>query len=261
MPIVIQPSYIIYPEQTTTAGAIIGKASQDSRQLLSNTGNDANTILDYVDRIHKELLRLSRFRWLLSPVQQFTTVAGQSHYWVGQQGQAPTGTVDTALNLTDIFTIKRGTVLDRSNYSPLFPTGEAPLGAFFALNNKPRLWRNDVSTSGVIDIYPPPDGAYTIEFRYFRQRQVISSPASVLQVPDQYMDVITAGVNELVAVYLRKPDEAQYWHQYYESGKKQIIRDGNLFPRGPEFIRPDPNALQSSNSGGLPTNPIETSLP
>jgi hypothetical protein len=261
MPIVIQPSYIIYPDQTTTAGAIIGKASQDCRQLLSNSGTDANTILDYVDRIHKELLRLSRFRWLLSPVKQFTTVVGKTDYWIGQQGQAPATAVDTALNLTDVFTIKRGTVFDRTNYMPIFPTSEAPLGAFFAQNNRPRLWRNDVATGDVINVYPPPDGAYVIEFRYFRERQLIASPASVLQVPDQYIDVVIAGVNELVAMYLRKPDEAGYWHQYYESGKKQIIRDSNLFPRGPEFVRPDPYMSIGNLQGGLPTEPIETSIP
>lgn len=261
MPIVIQPSYIIYPDQTTTANAIIGKASQDARQLLSNSGSDANTILDYIDRICKELLRLSRFRWLLSPVKQFTTVIGQTDYWIGQLGQAPVGSTDTALNLTDVYTIKRGTVFDRTNYQPLFPTGEAPLGAFFAQNNRPRLWRNDVATSGIINIYPPPDKVYTVEFRYFRRKVTISSPADVIPVPDQYTDVIVAGVNELVSMYLRKPDEAAYWHQYYESGKKQIIRDANLFPRGPEFVRPDPYVTMGNMNGGLPSNPIETSIP
>lgn len=259
MPIIIQPSYVIYPEQTTTAAAVIGKASQDSRQLLAASGSDANTILDYVDRIHKEILRLSRFRWLLSPVQQFTTTVGVSDYWIGQQGQAPVGTTDTALNLTDVFQIKRGTVFNRTSFTPIYPTAEAPLGSYFSQNAQPRLWRNDVSTSGVINIYPPPDKAYVIEFRYFRKRQVISSPASVLQIPDQYIDIITAGVNELVAVYLRKPDEAGYWHQYYESGKKQLIRDMNLFPRGPEFINPD--YVSQSGVATEPSQPIETSIP
>jgi hypothetical protein len=245
---------------TTTAATIIAKASQDARKLVDNSA-DATLLVDYVDRIHKELLRLSRFRWLLSGVQQFSTADGVTDYWIGPTADLPGGMTDTGLNLSDVYTIKRGTVFDRTNYQQLFPTGEAPLGSFFEQSAKPRLWRNDVSTPGVVNIYPVPNGVYTVEFRYFKTHNPITLTTDVLQVPDQYTDIVVAGVNELVALYLKQSTEAAYWHAYYESGKKQIIRDMNLFPRGPEFVRPDSSSTTSNMSGGLPTNPIETSIP
>ena len=262
MPIVVTPSYTVSSSSTTSAGDIIARCSQDARKLLDNNDIAERVVLiDYVNRVHTELLRLSRFRFLLSSVQTFNTVLGKTDYWIGVAGGQGVGQVDTGLNLTDVFTIKRGTVFDRTSYHPVFPTSEAPLGAFFAQNNIPRLWRNDVATPNVINIYPPPDGVYAIEFRYFKKRQKIVDTSNILQTPDDYNDIIIAGVNEYVAIYLKKPDEAGYWHASFESGKRQMIRDMNLFPRGPEFLRPDPNSTTSNTSGGLPTNPIETSIP
>jgi hypothetical protein len=37
---------------------------------------------------------------------------------------------------------------------------------------------------------------------------------------------------------LKKSDEAAIWKGEYEAGKREMIRDANLFPRE-DFVRPD----------------------
>lgn len=93
---------------------------------------------------------------------------------------------------------------------------------------------------------------YLIEFRYFQTRTQLTTLAQVLQIPDDYKDVMCAGVNWMAFQYLDRKPEAQEWKQIYMSGISQIIRDKNLTPRGEEFIRPDGASLGNK----LPT--IET---
>ncbi len=101
-------------------------------------------------------------------------------------------------------------------------------------------------------IYPtvndlePVDG-YIIEFRYFQQRPQLVSPTTVLTTPDDYKDIIVAGVNWLALEYLRRP-EAKTWAEVFQAGITSMIRDRNLGPRGGEYIHPDP----ASQGGRLP---------
>jgi hypothetical protein len=80
---------------------------------------------------------------------------------------------------------------------------------------------------------------YLIVFRYFRQRQVVSDPSAVLQIPDVYKDIMVSGVNWLASRYLRLAQDAQMWQMEFMDGVRQMIRDRNLLPRENDFIQPD----------------------
>lgn len=247
MSIIVDQSAVTSPaaSATTTVQQIVNCTSQDIRQLLASSGADANILLDFVNRVSLDMLRASRWTFLLSAVQSFTTTVGEDQYWLGATGGAPAGTTDTALNLTDIRTIKPGSVYDRTNFRVLAKTSERPLGQTFTSNNRPRLWRYDGTEDKILALYPPANGAYTVNFRYYKIHQQLTALNQILQVPNDYKDVVCAGVNELACVYLKRADEAGYWRGIYEEGKREMIRDANLFPRAEEYMRPDGSGLST----------------
>lgn len=91
----------------------------------------------------------------------------------------------------------------------------------------------------------PIDG-YLIEFRYYKIRQQLTVASQVLQIPDDYKDVIIAGVNWLGNKYLKRMADAREWQQVYMAGLGEIIRDKNQFPHGADFISPDPASINNN---------------
>lgn len=235
---------------------VVGATSQDIRKQLAATGTDSTILIDYVNRVQLEILRNSKWKFQLSAVKSFTTTSGSGDYWIGTTGGNSGGQIDTTLNLNDVRSIKPSTVFDRTNYRRLQRTDEQPLSQTFATNSKPRLWRNDSSTPYVINLYPVPDGAYKIEFRYFQNLPQVAALTDVMTIPVDYKDVIVAGVNTLAFSFLEdagliSAGESATWQALYEKGKTQMIRDKNMFPRGGEFISPDQAA-----TGNLLTPPL-----
>src|ERR1051326_4581496 len=120
---------------------------------------------------------------------------------------------DTTLNITNLGIVKRGTVFDRTNSRRLYPTDEAPLGPNFTGLNRPELYRNDgTNTPGIFSVYPPPQDVYVIEFRYYFSKPQLSALSDTLLIPDDYKDVVIAGVNYFASLYLRENyNDAQIW--------------------------------------------------
>jgi hypothetical protein len=83
----------------------------------------------------------------------------------------------------------------------------------------------------------PLDG-YLIEFRYFKARPTGLASGTNLLIPDEYKDVITAGVNWLAFQFLNKQTDAQLWASVYQQGLRNLVRDRNLSPKI-DFVRPD----------------------
>lgn len=366
---------------TTTAQDIMDSVAQDVRQTLSSTDptNGQATLLDYVDRVSKELLRASRWVFLLSPVQQFMTQLGVTSYWVGPLGTGPINAYDTGLSISNLRIVKPKSFYDRTNFTALGHVDEAPLAARLAFPDstsrpgRPAVWRQDESTPNVLNIYPAPDNqniyppqpespacttiaggslpnrlyfvsvsfidsfgnestvpmpteifvpagfllvvnppqepliagttgvrydrynvyaasagsnntldlvtgslsqqvtlisssstwteptsgltttgpvpqtqnnvepltGYFMEFRYYAQRTPVTLVSQVLQVPDDYEDVMIAGVNALAFDYLTRAGEAQKWYAIYKDGITQMIRDINFMSKGGEYVQPD----------------------
>lgn len=149
-----------------TVETVIGMVSQDIRLQLSALGSPGQAILiDYVNRIHKQMLRFSRWGFLLSSTEYFMTTFGQTDYWIGALGTGPTGMVDTGLNLTNVDKIKKDEVRDFSNDRTLKGLGAQPIGP--ALNfrsgqarlSQPANFVQDWNDPNVLHIYPASDNS------------------------------------------------------------------------------------------------------
>jgi hypothetical protein len=106
----------------------------------------------------------------------------------------------------------------------------------------------ELSTGSISGAAPPisngitPINGYVIEFRYFQQRKTIHTQADALQIPLIYKDVVVAGVNFFIEMFLRQSNDvgrAGVWKSEFETGIKQIRKDLNLNFRNTDFISPD----------------------
>lgn len=372
-----------------TAQQVVNSVSTD---LLQRIAPEDPKLLDYINRGQLQLMRASRWRFLLSAPQRFTTQKDRTDYWIGPTGTGPVDTVDTGLNIQNLGPIKTETFFDRSNFRLLKRTGENLLMSSFAFRDntsrpgQPRVWRNDVSTPCVLNLYPAPDnqnnyqpqpeapvlsitaagalparfyfvrttfvdslgnessasdearifvpannvvviqppqelptaasgvqynrynvyifnagtntqtttgqetlanqsgplsnatvytepgtgflfpgaqyptannveqlGGYIIEFRYFQAKPQVTNLATPLLIPSDYFDVLVAGVNYFTAQALKDKDAENFWKAEWLGGITGMIRDKNLFPRGPDFIGPDPASVSKENYYGYET--------
>lgn len=166
MPIVVQTTSTTstsIPACTTTAQAIISSVSQDVRSVLGSSGSDQSLILDYVNRVHKQMLRGSNWEWLLSAPQRFVTEYGVTNYWIGASGSNTAGTQDTGLNLSDVRTIAEDSVWDLSNDVQIFRVADrntSPSRIFQDGTSRlapPGNWRQAMDAPYVLSLYPAAD--------------------------------------------------------------------------------------------------------
>ncbi len=393
MTLVIATSYA--GNATLTAQNIVDCVSQDIRSQLATSGADGNILLDYTNRVQLDVLRKSRWDWMMSPPKYFITENEQTDYWLGASGANIRGTVDTALNLTDIDYIKEDGVFDRSNFHRLLRTQSQPLSNVLSFKSgdsrpaTPALFRHDrVSNPNVLSIFPAPvannsfqpepptpileqtaggalvartyyvkvtfidtlgnestpsdpaavqyiaasnlvrvkspelplvlttrgisysrynvyasttlgseqkqnasptnigtdwtepaggliagiappsansltpmDG-FLIEFRYYRTRPQVATLGTTLLVPNDYKDILCAGVAFHASKFLSRPEDASLFFSLYQEGLIGMIRDKNQFPKGGEFVRPDPTSTVRGTVTGLGLDSgLESSLP
>jgi hypothetical protein len=96
-----------------------------------------------------------------------------------------------------------------------------------------------------------PQTGYLMEFRYYQKRVPITTVTQTVQIPDIYRDVLIAGVNYLVAMYLSRQedrDKVQFWKGEFMDGLRQMRKDLNLSFRNTNYISPDA-AFRSSRNG------------
>jgi len=372
-----------------TAQQVVNSVSAD---LLQRIAPEDPVLLDYINRVQLQLLRVSRWKFLQSAPQRFITKTDRSDYWIGPTGAGPLDVVDTGLNISNIGPIKSDTFYDRTNFRLLKRTNEQILSQTFSFRDAssrkgpPRQWRNAPDTPCIINLYPAPDnqnnfqpspeapvlsavaggslaariyfvrttfvdslgnessasdegrifipannvlvvqppqeipsaasgvlynrfnvyifnagtsisvttgnetkanqsgalantapyqepntgfltggssfptannvevmGGYLIEFRYFQAKPQLASLGTTLLIPNDYFDVLVAGTNYFTAQFLKDESAQMYWKSEFDAGVIGMIRDKNLFPRGPEFIAPDAASQQLEQYFGFET--------
>lgn len=216
---------------------VLEQTQQDMRQMLSAGGN-STLLLDYADRIHKQLLRLTEWRFLLSDVKTFQTQVGVTDYWIGPEASLPEGMVDSGLHISDIWRIKQDSVKNTTTGLTLSRIGEAPIGPLASVKMSPRQYRNDSSSPLVLSIYPPPDKVSTIQFRFYEPKHDLKAEQSV-QLPEDYQDILVAGINLLGCQYLKRPNDIQIWAELFREGKKQMLRDQRGYGNHADFMKGD----------------------
>jgi hypothetical protein len=371
-----------------TAQQVVDSASTD---LLQRIAPEDPVLLDYINRVQLQLLRVSRWKFLLSPPQRFITKLDRSDYWIGPVGSGPLDVVDTGLNISTLGPIKTDSVYDRSNFRQLKRTNEQILSQTFSYQDAssrkgpPRQFRVDSDTPCTFNLYPAPDnqnnfqpqpeapalsslaggslpsriyfvrttfvdslgnessasdearifvpannvlvvqppqelpqaasgvlynrfniyifhagvtlgqigsthilstivplpttaayqepptgfvnaglafptanlvepmGGYLIEFRFFQGNPQVTALSNILLIPSDYFDILVAGVNYFTAQFLKDESAQAYWQQEYQSGITGMIRDKNLFPKGPEYMSPDPSSQSLGSYFGYET--------
>lgn len=85
----------------------------------------------------------------------------------------------------------------------------AAMNPAYTANDSPYLW-TDVSP-GSFQVYPAPYAAGTFTVRYLRAVADLVNDADVPDIPAPYLDIIVAGVCELLALRERQQDTAAVW--------------------------------------------------
>ena len=147
---------------------IVNGTSQDIHSQLSTTTNPGLGILiDYTNRVHKQVLRFSRWSFLSSDFLYFLTDRGQTKYWLGQAQDQPPGTVDTGLHLNDVDKINKQEVYDITNLRGLKWLSSPPIGPNLITPSgvqRPGLPSNFIqnpNNPNILEIYPAPDNQNT----------------------------------------------------------------------------------------------------
>lgn len=157
-------------------------------------------------------------------------------------------------NRFNVYIFNGGTNLSLSSGSEILATSsplpttlayQEPLGGFVP-------GQLSFPTSNAIE----PMGGYLIEFRYYQAKPQINNLSNALLIPSDYFDVLVAGVNYFTAQFLKDESAQQYWQQEYQSGITGMIRDKNLFPKGPAFMSPDPSSRSQGDYLGYETEDV-----
>lgn len=144
----------------TTVQQIVTSATTD---IMNQIGTNHPILLDYCNRINYDMLRATKWDFLLSDVQSFITRQGVTSYWIGATGSAPEGTFDTGLDITNLKWVQHGSVYDRSNFLTLGSVAEMPVSAVLNYTDgtsrpgRPCVYRNNVDTPYILNVYPAPD--------------------------------------------------------------------------------------------------------
>lgn len=156
---------IVSPSNTCTVQDVADSSRRDMHNLI---GEDHPAFIDWVARAHDEVLRASRWEFLLSAPYRFVTEEGQTDYWIGASGSAPYGVVDTGLNLTNVDRIRDDSVRDLSRFRALKRVETPPLATSLAnqvgewRTGAPAVFRHDrQENAGILNIYPPPKSENT----------------------------------------------------------------------------------------------------
>lgn len=207
---------------------IINAVSVDTRQVINSTGNDAITVLGWVDRIHKEVLHTSNYITFNMNTTQVSTTVGTTTYTL-----TPPTPIRRLVSVYDTVFNRVLTPSDViSNPSPVAARAEESRGEPYQQVAMPRA--HEVFRYGGIPEYyrfiapstfvvtPAAIGTLytsTLGITYEQLVTTLLNTTSVLLIPDDGKDVIVAGVNWLASVYIGRQAEIQMWFQVYQQLK------------------------------------------
>jgi len=212
-----------------TAQDIVNSVSRDTRQVLTNSGNDANVILDWVDRVQKDVLHSSLYVNQNLNTTQVTTSAGVFSYTMSPPTSIRriVSVFDTTFNMSltpsDAELNEPSPTAARVDDSQGRPatTSKQPLPhQAYKFGGTPEFYRFLAPTT--IRVRPAPlSAAYvsTLSITYEQLVGTILNLTTELTVPDDGKDVVCAGVNWMAMAYIGRSQEAMSWFQLYQQLK------------------------------------------
>ncbi len=109
-------------------------------------------------------------------------------------------------------------------------------------------WTEAVSGLTTTGAAPPTDSdleplhGHVIGFRYYKQHTPLTATTDTFLIPDDFIDVVVAGMNWLGARYIRRPGAQAEWRQTFDEGMTRMRQDQNPWPGGMRFVKPDMGA-------------------
>lgn len=212
-----------------TVQDVVNAVSIDTRQVLSPAGNDANVIMSWVDRVHKDVLHTTLYINQNLATTQIPTVVATNAY----QLSPPTSIrrIVSVYDLTFGMTLTPADV-DQDAPSPTasrvdeeqgrpFSASEVPLPhQAYKFGGTPEYFRFIAPSTLVVRPAPASAGFLsTLSITYEQLVPTLSTLTSELTVPDDGKDVVCAGVNWLAMSYIGRPQEAMSWFQLYQQLK------------------------------------------
>jgi hypothetical protein len=209
---------------------IVNSVSIDTRQVLNTSGNDAEVILNWVDRVHKDVLHSSIYVNQNMATTSISTVAGQNAYTLSPATpiRRIVAVYDTTFNLSltpadadiDLPTPTAARVDEEGGR----PSMIQPLPhQAYKFGGLPEYFRFVGPDTFILRPAPPSTGYLsTLRITYEQQVTTLTSLEDELIVPDDGKDVMCAGANWLAMSYIGRPQEAMSWFQLY-----QQLKSGN----------------------------------
>jgi len=245
---------------------VLNKVSQDLRSQFSATdpATGKTLLIDYTDRIQKQMLRWSNWNFILSDPKYFLTHLGQTDYWIGPTIDRPAGTVETSLDLEDMDRIRKDSVVDMSNFRNLKWLREAPIGPALTYSDaqsrpgQPAAWRQDENDENIFSIFPAPINTNT--YQPVPQTPVVDHTSGGALLDRVYFVVLTL-VDSLGRESARSRTSQK---QFIPASSTAIVRSPELiFPaaaNGILYNRYNVYAVKSVNYASDPNDPGTASL-
>lgn len=203
-----------------------------------------DSLVDFIDRAHKEIVGSSKWVWLEVEVNTASVVATGSNNFT--EITFPLNTLATPqVDVEGIMWVK-----DYSNKRELWPTDVEP---FNLTGSLPAHYR--IKADGLkLVLFPAAEAIADLRYKYWRKLYTLEAPADTLLIPDKYDDVVK---NLALSYAFRGVDDTR-------SGDYETLATRGMFRMrtgkyGQEnarmFVKPDPQTQTiGSHSRGFDTS-------
>jgi hypothetical protein len=206
---------------------IVNAVSIDTRQVLGSSGNDANVIMSWVDRVHKDVLHSSLYVNQNLETTSITTAVATNSYTL-----VPTDPIrrivsvyDVTFNLSltpsDVDLDQPSPTQSAANEQQGRPAMQAPLPhQAYKFGGTPEYYRFIAPVTLVIRPAPPDfPWLSTLNVTYEELVSDLVNLTDPLIIPNDGKDVVVAGVNWMAMAYIGRQQEAMSWFQLYQQLK------------------------------------------
>jgi hypothetical protein len=206
---------------------IVNAVSIDTRQVLTPSGNDANVIMSWVDRVHKDVLHSTLYVNQNLNTTSVTTQVGVNSYTLAPPTaiRRIVSIYDTTFNLSltpsDVDLDQPSPTQSNANEQQGRPAMQSPLPhQAYKFGGTPEYFRFLAPNVLLIRPAPPSDAwVSTLNITYEELVTNLVNLTDVLIIPDDGKDVVVAGVNWMAMAYIGRQQEAMSWFQLYQQLK------------------------------------------
>jgi hypothetical protein len=208
---------------------IVNAVSTDTRQVLGSSGNDANVILNWIDRVQKDVLHTTLYINLNMATTSISTAIGVNSYSLSPP--TPIRRVVSIYDQTFNMSLKPADAdidqpsptqsnVDESQGRAISTSVPVSPHQAYKFGGTPEYFRFVAPTTLLIRPAPPlPGFLSTLSVTYEQLITTITNLNTELIVPDDGKDVMCAGVNWLAMAYIGRAQEAMSWFQLYQQLK------------------------------------------